>query len=273
MSKTGPRPTSLHSRPTAHPLLASDVDFYYFSLPGERTTAYFNHSVGRLHDLGYNVQLMDGAIAGKTKPPPGMVFDMKPHEIGNFLIHEGTWASRVSTDRPVVTIEADTFPLLRWSNLSIPRALLDSYDALFLHQHPNVNHKGCATANPRRPKVLEGYGNHTFGIGATLWTNRRPLSHKMYTDPRCATGPGNSIQLASDVWLDCAHKNQLLRVGQLCPYIFVQALQHCARQVVGGKSSWTSCAYPMALSLPGGMHPQRRPAVQLPKPSASNRII
>jgi len=119
--------------------------------------------------------------------------------------------------------------------------LLAEWDALFLHKHPNVNHRGCSTANPDRPKVLEGYGNHTFGIGATLWTNRRPLSREVYTDARCASGPGGSIRLPSDVWLDCAHKAGLLRVGQLCPYIFMQQLQHCARLVVSGKSTWDNC--------------------------------
>eukprot|EP00316_Scyphosphaera_apsteinii_P013350 CAMPEP_0119344644 /NCGR_PEP_ID=MMETSP1333-20130426/107075_1 /TAXON_ID=418940 /ORGANISM="Scyphosphaera apsteinii, Strain RCC1455" /LENGTH=215 /DNA_ID=CAMNT_0007357085 /DNA_START=98 /DNA_END=745 /DNA_ORIENTATION=- len=201
-------------------------------MPRERTLAYYNHTLARLATLNYSVKLMNGATP-ETPAPPGMHFNMQPHEIGNFLIHEGTWA-QTPPHRRVVTIEADTFPLRPWSSIHVTSKLLDEFDALFLQQHPNIYHKGCATANPRKPRVLPGYANHTFGIGATLWTNRRPLTPDVYTNPNCATGPYQSIELASDVWLDCAHKHQLLRVGQLCPYVFYQDLQHCARRFVQG---------------------------------------
>ncbi len=213
---------------------------YVFALPEEHRFDYVNRTLRALHLMSYPFRVLPGATQ-ETPRPKGMRLSLRPHQLGAFLVHVGTWSARKvgHVPGPVMTVESDTFPIRSWD---LDPSLWLEYDAVLLHGHPATHHKGCA--NTQRPKVVPAYGNrtrdsartpYTFATGAVLWTARTKMREAIYADPRCATGPERAIEMPIDTWLSCANRNGLLRVGQACPYYFRQGLRHCSKHIVGGE--------------------------------------
>lgn len=92
--------------------------------------------------------------------------------------------------------------------------------------NPLLQHKGCRYSEKNR--ILPGYGNHTLAVGASMWTHRTPLTKEIYSDYRCTTGKGGSIKLPIDLWVKCLDHYGIIKVGQMCPYYFIQGATHCA---------------------------------------------